>query len=184
MIAARRSCIRPCLRRTPTAAPPRSSSSGSRPRESSLDLIVPKEDLTSFEAAQTGASLTTLLGSLQSGTVSLALPKLKLQPKDDGSIKEALSALGMSSAFDGSADFGLMIPGEALQLSDVVHKTFVEIDETGLEAAAATGGGFVTSGGTGALKIMTVDRPFLMVLRDVPTGQILFLGHIADPTAP
>ena len=70
-------------------------------------------------------------------------------------------------------------------MADVVHETFFEIDEDGLEAAAATAIVPVgTSGSSGPPPVlMHVDHPFLIVLRDEPTRQILFLGHVVDPGA-
>ena len=103
-----------------------------------LDVIVPKVDLASFEAAETPDSLAALWSSLQYGEVNLALPKFKLTPATNGSLKQQLSDLGMASAFSDGADFGPMMPNEPVHLLDVVHKTFFEVDETGLEAAAAT----------------------------------------------
>ncbi len=148
-----------------------------------FDVILPKGDLAAFEAEQTRASLSSLLGTLPYTEVALSLPKFKIEPTADGSIKQALSALGMASAFTAAADLSPLVPAERIQLFDVVHKTFFEIDEEGLEAAAATA---VTGRATSAPPIpvpMRVDRPFLIVLRDLPTGQVLFLGHIVDPGA-
>lgn len=109
------------------------------------------------------------------------LPKFKLEPADQGSLKKSLSELGMASVFE-RASFSRMMPEEKdLYVADVIHKTFFEIDEDGLEAAAASVV-IVNSESAAPTGIeMRVDRPFMVVLRDKPTGQVLFLGHIVAP---
>ncbi len=66
-----------------------------------------------------------------------------------------------------------------LFLDTVQHEAFIEVDEEGTEAHAATGGAMAASHGP----TITVDRPFLFVIRDRSTGAILFMGRVADPTA-
>jgi serpin B len=97
----------------------------------------------------------------------------------------ALKALGMSVAFDPqSADFSAMHEGtDNVYISTVKHKTFVEVNEEGTEAAA------VTSVGMGTTSIreqperfnMVVDRPFFVAIRDNSTGTVLFMGTIVQP---
>ena len=82
----------------------------------------------------------------------------------------------MPSAF-GPADFSGMTRGGGLFLAAVEHEALVEVDEEGTEAAAASGGAVAGSHGP----TVTVDRPFLFVIRDEPTGAVLFLGRVADP---
>jgi serpin B len=105
------------------------------------------------------------------------------------SLKASLGALGMGSAFTAGADFSGMVKPESLAalggtplLSDVVHKTALEVNEEGTEAAAATG----VVVGVAAMPPerpfrMTVDRPFVLILQDTRTGAILFLGSIVRP---
>lgn len=146
-----------------------------------FDVILPKGPVADYETTLTGGGLTQLLRAASGRLVDLTLPKFRLEPKRSTSLKAALSTLGMASAFV-AADFSRMLPGESIQLADVVHKTFLEIDEDGLEAAAATAViGERSSAPLDPPVTVTVDRPFLVVLRDRPTGQILFLGHVTDP---
>jgi serpin B len=147
-----------------------------------FDVILPTASLATYEAALDGKALRALLASAKSNPVDLALPKFKIDPAESTSLKDALSALGMPGAFEGGADFTGMVQGEPIQLADVVHKAFLAIDEDGLEAAAATAvEGMNTSAIAGELVHVKVDRPFLIALRDRPTGQVLFLGHVVDP---
>jgi serpin B len=109
---------------------------------------------------------------------NLALPKFLLEC--DLLLNEVLKALGMEIAFSDQADFARMDKQGGLFISKVKHKTFVEVNEEGTEAAAVTsvemgrtsaGGGFV----------MRVDRPFFFVIRENHSGTMLFVGKIVDP---
>jgi serpin B len=108
---------------------------------------------------------------------SLALPKFLLEY--DLTLNDVLKALGMAIAFSGQADFTKMHKQGGLFISKVKHKTFVEVNEEGTEAAAVTSveigrtsvGGFV----------MRVDRPFVFVIRENYSGTILFIGKIVNP---
>ncbi len=112
-------------------------------------------------------------------SVNLTLPKFGFEW--DASLKPALTALGMKDAF-GNADLSGIDGGHDLAVSDVVHKAFVAVDENGTEAAAATA---VIIGETAAhLDVVnfTVDRPFIFLIRDLPTNTILFVGRVVDPS--
>lgn len=118
----------------------------------------------------------------------LALPKFKLEYEIK--LNEALTALGMGVAFDGQdANFSKMIPvtpSENVYISEVKHKTFVEVNEQGTEAAAVTSVGMATTSfdpNPPPRFTMTVDRPFLFAIRDNWTGVVLFMGAIVDPSA-
>jgi serpin B len=121
----------------------------------------------------------------------LHLPKFKLQPPLLR-LGEVLRSLGMKSAFDqprGSADFDRMAPrkpDDYLRISEVFHRTFLELDEKGTEAAAATAVTMVRV--TSAVKekpvVVQVDRPFLFAIQHRPTGACLWLGRILDPRSP
>jgi serpin B len=88
----------------------------------------------------------------------------------------------MPTAFSGAADFSGITTAEALRIASVIHQANMTVDEKGTEAAAATVVGFDTSGGGPEPIRLRVDRPFLVVLRDAPTGAIVFLGRVADPS--
>ena len=121
--------------------------------------------------------------------VILHLPKFKLEPPAMSLGKE-LKALGMKSAFDqprGSANFDPIAPRRPdsyLYISEVFHKTFLKLDETGTEAAAATA---VAMAATSAMRKpaepveVRVDHPFLFAIQHRASGACLFLGHLTDP---
>jgi len=117
--------------------------------------------------------------SLKDGEI--ILPKFKLEY--NLTLNEALKALGMEVAFQDRANFSNMTSQE-VQIDEVKHKTFVEVNEEGTEAAAVTSVGIRA---TSALPIeeppfkMLVDRPFFCAIRDNQTGTILFMGSIVDP---
>jgi serpin B len=95
----------------------------------------------------------------------------------------ALISMGMEDAFGGRADFSGMTGAKGLFISNVIHKAFVEVNEQGTEAAAATG---VVMVGAVAFrpkppKVFRADHPFLFVIRDEKSGAILFMGRLAKP---
>ncbi len=109
-----------------------------------------------------------------SGEILIGLPRFKLEYSIE--LNDALKALGMEIAFQEGADFSAMTPSR-LQIDLVQHKTFVEVNEEGTEAAAVTGVGMTR----GIPDEMIVDRPFFLVIRDNQTGTILFMGSIVEP---
>jgi serpin B len=123
--------------------------------------------------------------------VQLAVPRVSFT-SPTFSLADALKTMGMPVAFDKeNADFqGLCVPpdGGNLYISDVLQKAMIAMQETGVEAAAATaviiGETDGVSGGPQPVPIpMTVNRPYVLSIVDVPTGALLFVGHIVDPTA-
>jgi len=106
-----------------------------------------------------------------------------LEFTSDFSLKETLSTMGMPVAFTDGADLSGMDGKHDLFISDVIHKAFVSVDESGTEAAAATA---VIIAATSVpmpeqIITMTIDRPFIFLIRDIQTGTILFLGHVTNP---
>jgi serpin B len=94
-------------------------------------------------------------------------------------LAKELKSLGMSSAFNDSADFSGLDGTTNLFISEVIHKAFVEVNEAGTEAAAATMVDATAMSITGSF---TVDHPFIFLIRENGSGTILFLGRIVDPT--
>ena len=148
-----------------------------------MTLVLPQTDMAGFDGAVDGATLDALVSSSKSTRVSVTLPTFKLEPESK-SLKNDLVALGMKTAFTRDADFSGITATEPTHLDDVVHKAFIEVSETGVEAAAATA---VLSAGSGAApvdppKVVSFDRPFFYGIRDVTTGAWLFVGRVANPT--
>ena len=163
-------------------------------RELEFLIILPNKDtsLDNVLATLTAKELTSL-HKLKYKLVSLSLPKFKLSSSTIN-LKENLTKLGMVTAFDDEkADFSNMLkegadPEKQLCISDVFHKTFIEIDENGTEAAAATAVTVVPlaacGGESNPVKYIdfTVDRPFFFAIQDAKTGNSLFIGTITDPS--
>ncbi len=106
------------------------------------------------------------------------VPKFKLEYKQ--SLTQVLQSMGMGIAFSDAADFTGIHKEGGLAISDVLHKTYVNVDEKGTEAAAVTA---VMVGTTSIqLDLIKLDRPFVFILREKSSGTVLFLGRIMDPT--
>ena len=154
--------------------------------ELSMTILLPNREpgsMAKLEAALTEEKMATWTKKLQGQTVKVHLPKFRLET--DYSLKKHMSELGMGSAFNGDpnvADFSGMDGTRDLFLQFFLHKTCIEVDELGTEAAAATMGGF---GGGGMMPSeppeFRADHPFVFLIRDNRTGSILFLGRFCCP---
>ncbi len=115
--------------------------------------------------------------------VNLSLPKFDIETSTD--LSAVLGAMGMPTAFSDVADFSGMTTAEKLTISGVIHQANITVDEEGTEAAAATAVVMRTTSAPEPLELvdLIVDRPFVFAIRDNPTGALLFIGHIGDPTA-
>ncbi|KPK99471.1 MAG: hypothetical protein AMJ91_07700 [candidate division Zixibacteria bacterium SM23_73_3] len=122
------------------------------------------------------------LSCFKSDSGNIYLPKFKLEYKLQ--LNDALKALGMGIAFSPAADFSKMYKDVGVWIDQVIHKTFLQVDEEGTEAAAVTVVTMTTSAGPGNSSDfeMRVDRPFVFVIRENHSQTILFIGKIVDPT--
>lgn len=148
----------------------------------SMIVLLPKdaEALKTLEGALTAARLDYWLGLLRAGKVNVFLPKFKLA--GEFSLGPTLADLGMADAFSSRADFSAMDGARDLYLSAVVHKAFVDVNEEGTEAAAATGGVMsLTSVRVKPIPVFRADHPFIFLIRDTRSGSILFLGRVTNP---
>jgi serpin B len=145
----------------------------------SMVLIVPDTDkFASVESQLSGSKLKDMLDALAPANILLTMPRWTNTTGIN--LKHSLSAMGMSTPFDpNQADFSGMSSESGLFVSGAFHKAFVTVDEEGTEAAAATA---ITVGVMSLPPIVTVDRPFIYLIRDKPTGTILFMGRVLDPT--
>jgi serpin B len=151
-------------------------------QSAALDIIVPDEaKFSDFESAFDAQKLHEILGAMQpSGGLELGLPKFSFTTDFD--LKDRLTSMGMTDAFDaGRADFSGMTGNKDLFIDTVLHKAFVAVDEKGTEAAAATAVIMRESAALLPEASLIVDRPFLFVIRDLPSGQILFVGRVLNP---
>ncbi|MFA6128060.1 MAG: serpin family protein [Bacteroidales bacterium] len=108
--------------------------------------------------------------------VQFSLPKFTFSYEE--SLKEVLSAMGMEVAFTDRADFTGILPEGGLLITGVKHKTFIEVNEEGTEAAAVTS---VEVGTTSIGNFISFDRPFLFAIAERSTGAILFVGRVMRP---
>lgn len=149
-------------------------------RQLSMVILLPASgNFSAFENALTVQKADAIIKSLGNRQVNLVMPKFTFE--SSFGLKSALSGMGMPVAFSDFADFSGMSGGKDLLIQDVVHKAFVGVDENGTEAAAATAvivG--VTSMPANPVDV-TIDRPFIFLIRDIPTGAVLFLGRVVNP---
>jgi serine protease inhibitor len=148
-----------------------------------FDILLPSPGgLQALLARLTGEGPLALVAGLQRQRVQLALPKVELDTRFQ--LADALKALGMRLAFEpGRADLSGIAgkPGD-LNVNSVVHEAYLNVDEAGTEAAAATGVGIVASAMPAQPPVeFVVDRPFAFVLRDLWTGAVLFMGVVSRP---
>ncbi len=148
----------------------------------SMVVILPDkvDGLAEIEKKLSGEKLNEWLGKLHTTKVhSLSIPKFKMTC--EFSLGETLKEMGMPMAFGMQADFSGMNGKKDLFISAVIHKAFVDVNEEGTEAAAATA--VVMEGKSAAPRrtIFYADHPFLFLIRDCGTGSILFMGRLANP---
>jgi len=146
-----------------------------------MDIIVPDEGrFDEVESLLDAETLDVMLGNMQQSSVALGLPKFEYE--SGFSAADALQALGMTDAFDpNAADFSGMTGNRDLFIGDVIHKAFVAVDEEGTEAAAATAVIMEMTSAPMFNVNLVVDRPFIFLIRDLQSGQILFIGRVLNP---
>ena len=149
--------------------------------EVAMLLVVPDEGRYVEAEAEAATLFQEARSSLVPGDVRLSLPRFEFRTQ--ASLPEALRSLGMVDAFDGGrADFSGISSEGGLYISDVIHEVFVSVNEAGTEAAAATAVVMLRGAAVAPVEL-TVDRPFLFWLYDRPTGSVLFMGRVLDPSA-
>lgn len=148
---------------------------------SMIALLPMKTDgIGALEADLTAVKLTEWTKALRKCDVMVSLPKFKLTC--EFSLKKTLTAMGMADAFSGNADFSGMDGCRSLFISVVLHKAYVDVNEQGTEAAAATAVGVPLGGASEPVSVFRADHPFVFLIRDKHNGSILFLGRVTDPT--
>jgi serine protease inhibitor len=144
-----------------------------------MTILLPSEGITVDE--MTGEMNATkweeISGQLQTRELSVSLPRFAM--RFDSELSEVLKALGMEIAFDVTdADFSGISSSPDLFISKVKHKTYVLINEQGTEAAAATSGEVAPSAEP---EPISIDHPFLLIIRDRHSQSLLFMGKVSDP---
>ncbi len=152
----------------------------------SMLVLLPDEGkFSDVEGRLNAGMLAETVAALQPVGVDLSLPKFKFEWSTE--LSKELKALGMTDAFDPDrADFSGMDAARDLYLSLILHKAFISVDEQGTEAAAATAV-VVEAMSMPARPVQPMefkaDHPFIFLIRDVPTGSILFVGRTMNPAA-
>jgi len=150
--------------------------------ELSMVILLPESgQFQAFEKELQAQQADAIINDLQNTQVALKMPQFEFD--SEFSLKDTLADMGMPIAFSSGADFSGMTGNRELFISDVVHKAFVSVDEAGTEAAAATGVIMPTAAPPEPPVEVTIDRPFIFLIRDIDTGAILFVGRVMNPAA-
>ena len=151
-------------------------------RELSMVILLPEAgNFEAFEEGLQAHHVDAIINDLQLTEVALTMPQFEFE--SEFSLKDTLAGMGMPIAFSSSADFSGMTGNPELFISDVVHKAFVAVDEAGTEAAAATAVIMALTAVPPPPVEVTIDRPFIFLIRDIETGAILFVGRVMNPSA-
>ncbi len=146
------------------------------------------DGLPALERSLSAGNLEKWVASLSyAHEVIVSLPRFKITQQFE--LNSMLEGLGMKTAFDpNAADFSAMTGDRSLVISAAIHKAYIDLDENGTEAAAATA---VVMEMATAMQprtpppppiVFTADHPFLFLIRDNQSGGILFMGRVIDPT--
>lgn len=149
----------------------------------SMVILLPRkpDGLAELENVLNTENYTDWLSQLHQQEIIVLLPKFKMEKQFD--LSQTLATMGMPDAFsDGIADFSGIDGSNKLIISNIVHKAFVEVNEKGTEAAAATGA-IMVSTSYSPPQVFRADHPFLFLIRHRPSGSILFLGRVVNPAA-
>lgn len=152
----------------------------------SMVVLLPRNDtLTAAEATLTTGTLPALEQSARARQVAVYLPKFVLKTRYNDMAK-TLAAMGMPTAFSADADFSGMDGKNDLYISDVIHQAFIDTNEEGTEAAAATAVVLKWESARESpepVPIFKADHPFVFFIQDNESGAILFMGRVTDPAA-
>jgi serpin B len=141
-----------------------------------------RDGLSSFEKQLTATNIREWMQGFRYTKATVTMPKFKMTQMAD--LKKTLGNMGLVEAFSNQADFSGMTGRKDLKISNVLHKVFLAVDETGSEAAAATA---ITMGLTSSLNppeppiVFQVDHPFVYFIIEKKTGIILFIGRVTNP---
>ncbi len=147
--------------------------------ELSMVILLPQAGrFEEFASALDAERVGSTLNGIEPQEVHLTMPKFTYE--SGFRLRDTLTVMGLPAAFT-AADFSGMDGTRNLFIDDVYHKAFVSVDEAGTEAAAATAVVVARAAPTPP-KEVTVDRPFIFMIRDIKTSAILFLGHVVNPS--
>jgi serpin B len=149
----------------------------------SMVVLLPRavDGLKGLEDMLSAEELTARLNGIRKREVRVCMPKFTMTVQFE--LAKTLGAMGMPEAFSESADFSGMTGGKDLFISAVAHKAFVEVNEEGTEAAAATGVAMRLTAAPAPPPLFRADHPFIFLIRHKPSGSILFLGRVVNPSS-
>jgi serpin B len=150
--------------------------------ELSMVILLPASgNFETFEEGLQAQQVDVIINGLRHSEVTLTMPRFEFDSAF--SLKDTLAEMGMPIAFSDAADFSGMTGNPELFILDVIHKAFVAVDEAGTEAAAATAVPMELTAVPEPPVKVTIDRPFIFLIRDIETGAILFVGRVMNPGA-
>jgi len=151
-------------------------------RELSMVILLPNTgQFEEFEKSLDANHVGGIIQNMKYTHVALTMPRFEFE--SEFNLGDTLAAMGMPIAFSAAADFSAMTGSRDLFIAEVLHKAFVSVDEAGTEAAAATAVVMKLTAMPDEPVEVTVDRPFIFLIRDIETGAILFAGRVVDPSA-
>jgi serpin B len=148
-----------------------------------MAVVLPDGPLADLGPKLADGGLRGLLAGAARHHVKLSLPRFRL--KTGANLVSALRQLGVSRAFTKAADFTGITQAAKLQIGAIAHQAYIDVDEHGTEAAAATAVVFMASSVARPIApvTMVVDRPFLFAVIDTTTNTPLFLGQVTTPNS-
>ena len=150
-------------------------------KDLSMLIILPEESkLEKIENELSAEKLSEWKGMLKKQKVDIYLPRFKLKTKYF--LADTLKKMGMSTAFDASANFSGINGKGGIWIDEVIHQAFVDVNEEGTEAAAATEV-MMVEGIHSLFPVFRADHPFIFLIQERKTGNILFMGKVANPAA-
>lgn len=149
-------------------------------KEVTMFVFLPErgKSIQELEGSITGERLNDLMNGVAESYVDVTIPKFKIDARVG--LKEALQSLGLTEMFADSADFSGITDDTRLKVDNAFHKGFIEVNELGTEAAAATG---VVARPLSLTKSFVANHPFLFAIRHEATGTLLFMGSVKDGSA-
>ena len=150
-------------------------------KDLSMVVLLPKkaDGVGAIEKKLTIDNLASALAGLRKKEVLVFFPRFKMTSEFE--LAKVLGAMGMPDAFSSKADFSGMTGSKDLFISAVVHKAYVDVNEEGTEAAAATSVGMKLTSIEAPPPVFKADHPFIFLIRDNQTGSILFMGRVINP---
>jgi serpin B len=146
---------------------------------SMLVLLPAPEAAQAFESGLSLEKLAQWKQSLMPQKVDVYLPRFVFSFSDK--MREVLQAMGITDAFGPQADFSRMTGQKDIYIGEVIHKAFIEVNEQGTKAAAATAAGMFGGAMPRPAQLFRADRPFMFLIQESGSGRIIFMGRLSRP---